>query len=121
MSEGFLTVAAMAFELGIPLTAVFVMFREPRLRKVASVILGSVMPLILFFAFVSISYAVNPSDKSNTFAFHAMWVMAFAGYAALLLFGLVLSFIPKPTNSWARFFIGCASAPVAYVLLRIVS
>eukprot|EP00456_Euglypha_rotunda_P052016 TRINITY_DN41956_c0_g1_i1.p2 TRINITY_DN41956_c0_g1~~TRINITY_DN41956_c0_g1_i1.p2 ORF type:complete len:101 (+),score=1.52 TRINITY_DN41956_c0_g1_i1:141-443(+) len=99
----------------------YILVRVPRLRKFASVVLGAVTPLLVFFLFVSISYAINPSSKENIFSFYAMWEMCFPFYAALFLVGLVLSFVPMPTNSYARFLIGCASAPVSYALFNLIA
>jgi hypothetical protein len=120
-NEIYLSVAAAAFELGVPVAAIFVLLRSPRYRQFAAVALGAVTPLSVFFCIMFVSYAINPSSEDNNFSFHAMWVIFFIVYIAILLVGLALSFIPRPANSYVRFFIGCALAPVAYALLSLTT
>ena len=112
---------ALSLELGVPTAAIMVMLRAPRLRKFVIVVLGAVTPFLLLYGAVAIAFLLNSSDRGNIFAFYAMSVMSFFAYAAILVGGIALAFVPKPSNLYARFFIGFASAPLSYVLLNIVS
>lgn len=119
-AEIYLTLAAIAFELGIPVAAMVILVRVPRFRRFATVVLGAVTPFVLFYGFVTVSYLLNPSSKENVFSFYAMWVMTFMAYAALTIGGMLLALIPKPSNSYVRFLLGCASAPASYAVLKFV-
>jgi len=76
--------------------------------------------VVLFYGAVVVAFLFNP-NKGNIFAFYATWVMSFFAYAAILLGGMALAFVPSPSNLYARFFIGFASAPLSYALLNIMS
>jgi len=120
VSETEMLWGALLFELGVPSAAIIVMLRSPRLRKFVIVVLGAVTPLVLLYGAVVVAFLLNP-NKGNIFAFYAMWVMSFFAYAAILLGGMALAFVPRPSNLYARFFIGFASAPLSYALLNIMS
>jgi hypothetical protein len=120
VSETEMLWGALLFELGVPSAAIIVMLRSPRLRKFVIVVLGAVTSLVLLYGAVVVAFLLNP-NKGNIFAFYAMWVMSFFAYAAILLGGMALAFVPRPSNLYARFFIGFASAPLSYALLNIMS
>ncbi|OOG38175.1 hypothetical protein [Rhodanobacter sp. C05] len=120
ISETYLILGAAAFELGVPVAAIATMVRAPRLRKFAVVVLGAVTPPVLFYCLVAVSYFLNPASTENVFAFYAMSVMSFAAYVAFLLVGAALAFAPKPSNLYARFFVGFAFAPLSCYLLNLV-
>ena len=119
-SELQLTLAAAAFEVAVPVAALGVALYVSSLRKHALVVLGALTPAIVLLKWISISHALNPSDSSSTWAFRAVWVMGFFAYVALLLGGTLLSFLPRPRNAHARFFLGCASAPLSYAALVVI-
>ena len=119
VSETEMLWGALLFELGVPSAAIIVMLRSPRLRKFVIVVLGAVTPLVLLYGAVVVAFLLNP-NKGNIFAFYAMWVMSFFAYAAILVGSIALAFVPRPSNLYARFFIGFASAPLSYALLNIV-
>jgi len=120
VSETEMLWGALVFELGVPTAAIMVMLRAPRLRKFVIVVLGAVTPLLLLYGAVAVAFLLSPSDKGSIFAFYAMWVMSFFAYAAILVGSIALAFVPRPSNLYARFFIGFASAPLSYALLNIV-
>ncbi|EIL96478.1 hypothetical protein RHOFW104T7_00260 [Rhodanobacter thiooxydans] len=121
ISETYLTLGAVTFELGVPLAAIVVVAFVPRIRKFAVVLLGAVTPLLLAYAFIAASYFSAPAEPSGRFPFSAVWVMSFVVYLALVLAGTALALIPKPSNLYGRYFIGFLSAPICYALLNLVS
>ena len=120
MSEGVMTVGAATIELGIPLLAIIALVRVPRLRRFAVVLLGAVTPAVVFYGLVVVTYLINPSSQSNIFSFYAAWVMTFLAYVTLLVIGGALAFLPKPSNLYARFFVGFAATPLTLLLLKFV-
>ena len=118
LSENQLNLAAILFEIGVPVAAIVVAVRVSRLRKFTVVILGAIAPPLLFYLAVAVAYYLNPSDKGNIFAFYAMWIMSFFVYATLFLGGLILAFIPRPSNLYGRFFLGMICAPISYLVLN---
>lgn len=121
ISETYLTLGAAAFELGVPVAAVVALVFAPRMRKFAAVLLGVVTPLLLVYAVAVGSYFFASAEPSSRFSFYAVWVMSFVVYLALVLVGVALAFIPKPSNLYGRYFVGLASAPICYALLNLVS
>jgi len=121
VSETEMLWGALLFELGVPIAGIMVTLRAPRLRKFVILVLGAVTPVLLLYGAVTVAFLLNPADKGNIFSFYAMWVMSFFPYAAILVDGIALAFVPRPSNLYARFLIGFASAPLSYALLNIVS
>ena len=121
ISETYLTLGAVTFELGVPLAAAVALAFAPRIRKFAVVVLGAVTPLLLAYAFITASYFFVHVEPSSRVPFSAIWVMSFVVYLALALMGTVLAFIPKPSNLYGRYFVGFLSAPICYALLSLVS
>jgi hypothetical protein len=68
-----------------------------------------------------VAFLLDPSAKGNIFAVYAMWTMTIFAYAAIVVGGVMLAFVPRPSNLYARFLIGFLSAPLSYVLLSILS
>lgn len=120
-SETYLTLTALAFELGIPVAAIAASIRSQSLRRFAAVVLGAVAPFVMFYVVAAILYSFNPASETNVFSFHAMWAMSFPAYVAVLLVGTGLAFVPRPFNLYARFFMGFASAPLSFALLNLAS
>jgi hypothetical protein len=118
LSDGELTAAAMLFELGIPLLCVVAIWRMPRFRKKAVVILGAVTPALILYAWIVVGYVSG--EKDSLFAILAAWVMTFFAYAVLVVVGVAASFLPKPDNLYARFAIGFATVSVSAILLKYV-
>ena len=119
MSEVQMYWSALVFDLAVPLSAIAVMLRVPRLRDRAVVVLGAISPLLVFYASVAVAYFLHP--KQNVFAFYAMGGMTFFAYLVLLVMGFALAFIPKPANLYARFVMGFASVPLTYLIFLVAS
>jgi len=120
ISESYLTLGSAAFELGLPVAAVVLLAFVARIQKFAAVILGAVTPLLLAYVFVAGSYLFVPAKPSGMFPVSAVWVMSFGVYLALVAVGTMLAFIPKPSNLYARYFMGFLSAPICYALFHLV-
>jgi len=108
MSEEASIIAAIAFELGIPLALGMAFWRVPILRPRLIVILGAVTPPLIFYAAVVVLYLIEPTDPSNRFAFFAGWTMTFFAYVTILVAGILLSVVPKPTRLISRYILGLA-------------
>ncbi|WP_233840424.1 hypothetical protein [Dyella sp. 2HG41-7] len=120
MTETTLTIGAIALELGIPVGLLIFMALRPRVRPRAIVILGALFPALCLYGAIAVSYLIS-REKSDIFAFYAMWVMTFAPYLAVALGGLALSFLRSPTNYWARFGLGVLTTPAAYIAFVLVA
>jgi hypothetical protein len=118
LTENELTAAAMLFELGIPLLCAWAIWRTPRVRKKAVVILGAVTPALIVYAWIVVAYLC--SVKDSLFGILAVWVMTFFAYVALVIAGVLASFLSKPDHLYARFAMGLATLPVAYLLFKYV-
>lgn len=108
---------ALVVELGCPFVSILLLWLAPRWRKFNVVVLGAMTPALAFYASIVADYLKAPFDKGNLFAIGAAPFMTFPGYLALLVGGGMLAFTPRPLNSYARFAIGVASAPVSVMLL----
>jgi len=121
ISETYLTLGAATFELGVAVATAAAVTFIPRTRKFTVVLLGTVTPLLVAYAFLAGSYLFASASPRGTFPYSAIWVMSFVVYLALMLVGTVLAFIPKPSNLYGRYLIGLTSAPISYALLNLVS
>jgi len=106
-SEQILTIAAIAFEVGLP-SCLFLFFRQAKLfEKIGITFLGAVAPMLFFYALVTMTYLFSSNPKNATWAFHSMWVMGFFIYCLLGLVGVVLGiFLPPNTNIHMPIFSG---------------
>jgi hypothetical protein len=117
MSDETLTALAIAIELGVPFAAAFLYWRRPVLRSKLIVVLAALTPALIFYAAVSVAFALDPINPSNRFAFYAGWFMTLGAYIAILAIGIGLSFLPKPTHLFWRYLLGLSpGAILAYVL-----
>ena len=119
------TIAAAAFEIGVPVALIAVMRRARSARGRLVVILGATTPFLILYAAIFFAYLLNPESRDNRFAFFAGWEMSFATYLGSAIVGVALSFAPRPRNLFIRYGMGCACIPIGFiltgVLLRVVS
>lgn len=120
MTETSLNIGAIVLELGLPAGLLVLMILRPAARPRALVILGALFPALCLYGAIAASFLVS-REKSDAFAFYAMWVMTFAPYVALALGGVALSFLRWPRNYWARFGLGVLSTPVAYFAFTLIA
>jgi hypothetical protein len=118
MNDSALTIAAAAFEIGLPLVLAATMIRHPSVRGRLAVLLGATVPFVLVFACISLAYLLNPADRGNRFAFLAGWEMSFVAYLGALLVGIGLSFVRVPRNPYLRFVMGFAAIPGGFILIN---
>jgi hypothetical protein len=116
MSEMQMLWASLAFEWTVPLVALCLMIRKPAMRRYISVLMGALTPMLIFYVCVAVAYALDPKDKGNMFAFYGMSVMTFYAYVVLLGVGLLLGFLPRPSNLYARYALGFVVAPLCCYL-----
>lgn len=117
MTDSQLTIAAAAFEIGIPVAIALLAWRVAKFRRFAVVIMGALTPAIV--AMVWLSYEQFAARPPGNMA-GAGWVMGFVAYVALLIGGSLLSFLPRPSNFVARYAVGLAMAPVSFGALLLV-
>jgi hypothetical protein len=117
MSDETLTIAAVVIELGVPLVALFLYWRLPAYRPKLIVVLAGLTPALVFYVAVTVAYVANPTEPNNRFAFFAGWFMTLAAYMAVLVVGIALSFLPKPSHLFARYLLGLLPSIAAAVFL----
>lgn len=121
MTEMEMTWGAMLVELGIPVLIVIGLALRPRCRRYLVVLLGAIAPALLVYAWIAVAYVVGPTSKTAIFAFHAMWVMSFAVYAAIVMVGCALACLPQPRKLYLRYLMGLVSVPLGYLVLAAVT
>ena len=121
MAEQEMTWSAMLVELGIPILIVIVLTLRPRYRRFLVVLLGAITPALLVYAWIAVAYVVGPTSKTAIFAFHAMWVMSFAVYAAIVMVGCALACLPRPGKLYLRYLMGLVSVALGYLALVAVT
>jgi len=109
MSEDvLLTLGAALVELGAPGALAIAWCKRPQLRRRVIVVLGSVTPILAFYAFVSAAYLIA-SNQDTVWSFYAMWIMSLLPYLSCAILGVALSFIPRPTRPAPRYLMGFVS------------
>lgn len=121
MTEMEMTWAAMLVELGIPVLIVIGLALRPRYRRFLTVLLGAITPALLVYAWIAAAYVVGPASKTAIFAFHAVWVMSFAVYVAIVVFGSALACLPRPGKLYLRYLMGLVSVPLGYLALAAIT
>jgi len=81
-------------------------FQAPQMRSRLAMIFGALTPIYSAYAGMAIMYLSHPGAFMSGVAFSLMWVPTFGGVVISLLFGIVMSGIPRPRNLYARFCIG---------------
>jgi hypothetical protein len=114
ISENVLTAGAVVVELGLPIVLLGLTKRSHQAKAKAVVILGALTPVLIVYGVISVGYLIFPRDKSDIFAFYAIWVVSFAFYVASALVGVAISFFKRPAGMCARFALGLVSTPVTY-------
>ncbi|QNA87400.1 hypothetical protein G4G28_00975 [Massilia sp. Dwa41.01b] len=116
MSDSQFTVAAALFEVGTT-AMILLCVIAGYMRHKAVVVLGALTPAILVLAYLAYPQLTEPAPGNMA---SASWVMGFGAYVAILIGGIVLSFIPRPAHLPSRYLLGFALAPVLFGLLQIV-
>lgn len=117
MSDLHLTILAAAIEIGLVVLVLFSVFAGKPARRKTIVVLGALTPAICVMAsLVYMQFVVSTPGNMAV----AGWVMGFAAYAATLVGGILVSFIPRPVNLYGRYFLGLASAPISFGLLSLL-
>ena len=111
MDDDLLTLAAIVFELGLPVLLGLVAAYSHRLRRAAVSILGAVSPMLLGYLMLAVSFVADP--ESAGWAFSAVWVMSFMVYGLMSIIGLGLGVWRRPTHVLARYFLAAAVASSA--------
>ena len=106
MEESVLCGVAAVVEIGGTVGILAIHWRRPSARRITSVILGALTPLLLFYAWVVGGAALNPSSSSALWALMVVWYVTVLGYVGLVLFGAFISLAPIPRNLYARYFVG---------------
>lgn len=117
MTEQEMTRGAMLVELGIPVLIVIGLVLRPRYRRFLVVLLGAITPALLAYAWIAVAYVVGPNSNDAIFAFHAVWVMSLAIYAAIVMVGCALACLPRPGKLYLRYLMGLVSVPLGYLAL----
>jgi hypothetical protein len=121
MTEQEMTWGAKLVEPGIPVLIVIGLALRPRYRRFLIVLLGAITPALLVYAWIAVAYIVGPTSKTAIFASHAMWVMSFAVYAAIVMVGCALACLPRPGKLYLRYLMGLVSVPLGYLALAAVT
>jgi hypothetical protein len=117
VDDSTLTLVAMIVELGCPVAFATLYWYRPAMRRRVAVLLGTVTPAILAYAWGAVGYIADPGDMSNRWGFGAMWGMSLAVYVAAVLVGVGLSFVPRPSHLLGRYFVGFLAPPIGFGLL----
>ena len=115
MTDLYLTIAAAVFEVGTA-AAVLCAIVMGRMRPQAVVILGTITPAIVFMARIAYEQCTRPAIGNMA---SAGWVMGSIAYMLLLFAGIAISFVPRPSNLYARYLLGLGLTPVLFWMLRI--
>lgn len=121
MTEQEMTWGAMLAELGIPVLIAIGLALRPRYRQFLIVLLGAITPALVVYAWIAVAFVFGPTSKDAIFAFHAMWVMSFAVYAAIVVVGCALACLPQPRKLHLRYLMGLVSVPLGYLALVAVT
>lgn len=108
-----------AFELGVPIVLAIVAMLWRRSRTWVVVILGSVTPLLLFYAFTTAGYLLD--QVGAQLAFPGMWRTSFFPFVACAAMGAVLSISRVPRTLSARYVLGLAPPAVLAVAWAIAA
>src|SRR5688572_17101389 len=101
-----LSYGAMGVEFLIVAGLAVISLRSAKFRKHAIVVLGSIIPILLFYLGAWIDFVRDPTDPSARFAYYAMWIMGFGFFLASAIAGALVSLSPRPANLWMRFLLG---------------
>lgn len=90
-------------------------FQAPQMRSRLAVIVGALTPIYSAYAGTVIMYLFDPGTFMSGFAVFFMWAITFGGVVISLIFGVVMSGIPRPRNLYARFCIGCSMPAILII------
>ena len=85
------------------------------MRSRLAVIVGALTPIYSAYAGTVIMYLFDPGTFMSGFAVFFMWATTFGGVVISLIFGVVMSGIPRPRNLYARFCIGCSMPAILII------
>ena len=90
-------------------------------KRVAASVIGAVTPLLMVFLSITAMHLLAGAEPEESWAFHAVWIMAFFGYVACLLLGAVLATLRRPEAIWKRFGLAVCAALLFGLFAWIVS
>ena len=108
------TWVALALDVALLVFLSALWFRAPQMRSRLAVIFGALTPIYAAYVGMAMMYLSDP-DPTRRLVFFLMWAPTFGGVVVSLLFGIVVSGIPRPRNLYARFCIGC-SLPAIFII-----
>ncbi len=109
------TWVAVALDVTLLLFLTVLWFRDPQMRSRLAVICGALTPIYSAYAVMAIIYLLDPSGLMRGLTFYFVWVPTFGGVLISLLFGIIMSGIPRPVNLYARFCIGCSMPAILII------
>jgi hypothetical protein len=100
-----LSLGALALELGMPLSLAFLWIKRPQLRSRIVVLLGSITPFLVLYAWVATGY-IGARTRDNQWALYAMWLMSLLPFVLCTIIGAAIGFLRWPLHLVARYIMG---------------